>query len=162
MLGPLVQVNVTTLFNTLPGETRQFLHQDDGLWPIARPHPSFICNALLAIDDFDEEVGATHIVPFSHKMNDVVPHNKHPDEIQVKMKSGSMIMWEGGLWHGGGANTTSVEAGNYRERMGFFMSHSVGYLRPQEIQVTTTSCTMTILAELCSYADDAVDAVVQP
>ena len=139
VLGPLVQVNVTTLFNTLPGETRQFLHQDDGLWPIARPHPSFICNALLAIDDFDEEVGSTHVVPHSHKMNDVVPHNKHPDEIQVKMKSGSMIMWEGGLWHGGGANTTSVEAGNYRERMGFFMSHSVGYLRPQEIQVTTTA-----------------------
>ena len=144
VLGPLVQVNVTTLFNTLPGETRQFLHQDDGLWPIARPHPSFICNALLAIDDFDEEVGATHIVPYSHKMNDVVPHNKHPDEIQVKMKSGSMIMWEGGLWHGGGANTTSVEAGNYRERMGFFMSHSVGYLRPQEIQVTLLL--MTVLA----------------
>ena len=90
-------------------------------------------------------------------MNDVVPHNKHPDEIQVKMKSGSMIMWEGGLWHGGGANTTSVEAGNYRERMGFFMSHSVGYLRPQEIQVTTASCTMvTVLAELCSYAGGAV------
>ena len=155
VLGPLVQVNVTTLFNTLPGETRQFLHQDDGLWPIARPHPSFICNALLAIDDFDEEVGSTHVVPFSHKMNDVVPHNKHPDEIQVRMKSGSMIMWEGGLWHGGGANTTSVEAGNYRERMGFFMSHSVGYLRPQEIQVTLLL--MTVLASwFCFHTDGAL------
>ena len=137
VLGPMVQVNVTTLFNTLPGETRQFLHQDDGLWPIARPHPSFLCNALLAIDDFDEEVGATHIVPFSHVINDTPPHNKHPDQFQVKMKSGSMIMWEGGLWHGGGANRTSVEDGNYRERMGFFMSHAVAYLRPQEIQLVS-------------------------
>ena len=31
-----------TLFNVLPGETRQFLRQDDGLWPIPRPHPHFV------------------------------------------------------------------------------------------------------------------------
>ena len=39
-------------------------------------------------------------------------------------------MWEGGLWHGGGANTSTD-----RERLGFFMSHNVAYLRPQEIQL---------------------------
>eukprot|EP01043_Picozoa_sp_COSAG02_P072846 COSAG02_NODE_13911_length_1332_cov_1.236821_2_plen_179_part_00 len=55
VVGPLVQVNVTTLFNTLPGETEQFLHQDDGLWPVPRPHPSLLCNCLIAIDDFDRE-----------------------------------------------------------------------------------------------------------
>lgn len=55
VVGPLVQVNVTTLFNTLPGETAQFLHPDDGLWPMPRPHPSLLCNCLIAIDDFDEE-----------------------------------------------------------------------------------------------------------
>ncbi|MEE3279203.1 MAG: phytanoyl-CoA dioxygenase family protein, partial [Pseudomonadota bacterium] len=37
VLGSRVQINVTTLFNLLPGETKQFLHQDDGLWPIKRP-----------------------------------------------------------------------------------------------------------------------------
>ncbi|MEC8868261.1 MAG: hypothetical protein VYC86_05530, partial [Pseudomonadota bacterium] len=31
VLGSRVQINVTTLFNLLPGETKQFLHQDDGL-----------------------------------------------------------------------------------------------------------------------------------
>ena len=41
VLGERTQVNVTTLFNLLPGETRQFLHQDDGLWPIPRPAPAF-------------------------------------------------------------------------------------------------------------------------
>ena len=70
VIGPHTQINVTTLFNVLPGETRQFLHQDDGLWPIPRPHPHFLCNALLAIDDSDIENGATHIVPYSHRWYD--------------------------------------------------------------------------------------------
>lgn len=129
VLGPRVQVNVTTLFNLLPGETRQFLHQDDGLWPIARPHAHFVCNGLIALDDFDIENGATHIVPFSHKWYDK-PVDQNVETLQVTMRSGSMLMWEGGLWHGGGANTSKD-----RERLGFFMSHNVAYLRPQEIQL---------------------------
>lgn len=129
ILGPRVQVNVTTLFNTLPGETRQLLHQDDGLWPIPRPHPHFVCNALFALDDFDVENGATHIVPFSHKWHDRAV-DQAVETMQVTMTSGTMLMWEGALWHGGGANTST-----HRERLGFFMSHNVAYLRPQEIQL---------------------------
>ena len=131
VLGPRTQINVTTLFNVLPGETRQFLHQDDGLWPIPRPHPSFVCNALIALDDFDIENGATHIVPYSHRWHDRRP-DQSIDTLQVEMKSGTMLMWEGGLWHGGGANESKD-----RERLGFFMSHQVAYLRPQEIQLVS-------------------------
>lgn len=131
VLGPRTQVNVTTLFNVLPGETRQYLHQDDGLWPIPRPHPHFVCNALIAIDDFDIENGATHIVPYSHRWSDRRP-DQSIETLQVEMKSGSMLMWEGGLWHGGGANVSKD-----RERLGFFMSHQVAYLRPQEIQLVS-------------------------
>ena len=131
VLGPRTQINVTTLFNVLPGETKQFLHQDDGLWPIPRPHPSFVCNALIALDDFDIENGATHIVPYSHRWHDRRP-DQSIDTLQVEMKSGTMLMWEGGLWHGGGANVSEV-----RERLGFFMSHQVAYLRPQEIQLVS-------------------------
>lgn len=131
ILGPQTQVNVTTLFNLLPGEERQFLHQDDGLWPIARPHPSFICNALIALDDFDIENGATHLVPYSHRWYDRRP-DQNIETLQVEMKSGSMLMWEGGMWHGGGANVSKD-----RERLGFFMSHVVAYLRPQEIQLVS-------------------------
>ena len=129
VLGPRVQINVTTLFNLLPGETKQFLHQDDGLWPIKRPHPHFVCNALIALDDFDVENGATHIVPYSHNWHDR-PVDQSIDTLQVTMRAGTMLMWEGGLWHGGGANTSQD-----RERLGFFMSHTVAYLRPQEIQL---------------------------
>ena len=129
VLGPRVQINVTTLFNLLPGETKQLLHQDDGLWPIPRPHPHFVCNALIALDDFDLDNGATHIVPFSHKWHDR-PVDQSVETFRVTMRSGSMVMWAGSLWHGGGANTSAD-----RERLGFFMSHNVAYLRPQEIQL---------------------------
>ncbi len=128
VIGRYNQINITTLFNTLPGETKQFLHQDDGLWPIPRPHPSFLCNALIAFDDFTQDNGATHLVPYSHTWTGAVDQSIEP--IQIEMKSGSMVLWEGGMWHGGGANVTRDQ-----ERMGFFISHQVSYLRPQEIQL---------------------------
>lgn len=122
------QINIITLFNTLPGETRQLLHQDDGLWPIPRPHPHFLCNALIALDEFDKENGATHLVPHSHQWHDRSVDQDAPT-IQVEMKAGSMVVWAGAMWHAGGANTSD------RERMGLFISHGVSYLRPQEPQL---------------------------
>lgn len=127
VIGRYKQINVTTLFNTLPGETKQLLHQDDGLWPIPRPHPPFLCNALFAFDDFTKENGATHLVPHSHKWT--LPVNQDAETIQVEMQSGSVVFWDGGMWHAGGANSTEDQ-----ERMGFFISHQVSYLRPQEMQ----------------------------
>lgn len=128
VIGKYNQINITTLFNTLPGEKKQFLHQDDGLWPIPRPHPSFLCNALIAFDDFTVANGATHIVPNSHAWT--IPVDQSVESIQVEMKSGSMVVWDGGMWHGGGANHTKDQ-----ERMGLFISHQVSYLRPQEVQL---------------------------
>lgn len=130
ILGHRGQVNVTTLFNTLPGETQQLLHQDDGLWPVPRPHPHFLCNALIALDDFELDNGATRIVPHSHLWHDRAV-DQSVEAVQVSMKSGSMLMWAGATWHGGAANVSQ------RERLGFFMSHVVSYLRPQEIQLVS-------------------------
>jgi ectoine hydroxylase-related dioxygenase (phytanoyl-CoA dioxygenase family) len=127
-LGPHVQINICTSFNLLPGETRQNLHQDDSLWPIPRPRPEFLCNALIAISDFDEENGGTHVVPYSHKWHDREIDQKI-ETTQVTMKAGSMVVWAGSLWHAGGANVSKN-----RERLGLFMSHSVSYLRQQENQ----------------------------
>jgi ectoine hydroxylase-related dioxygenase (phytanoyl-CoA dioxygenase family) len=128
VVGKYNQVNITTLFNTLPGETRQDLHQDDGLWPIPRPHPAFLCNALFALDDFTADNGATHLVPFSHTWTEAI--DQSVETIQVELKSGSVLIWEGGMWHGAGANLTTDQ-----ERMGFFISHQVSYLRPSEPQL---------------------------
>ena len=89
VIGKYNQINVTTLFNTLPGETKQLLHQDDGLWPIPRPHPPFLCNALIAFDDFTKDNGATHLVPYSHKWTH--PVDQATESIQIEMQSGSVV-----------------------------------------------------------------------
>ena len=130
VIGKFCQINIATLFNTLPGEFKQDLHQDDGLWPIPRPHPSFLCNLLIAFDDFTMENGATHVVPHSHQWTK--PVDQTIKSVQVEIKSGSAIFWEGGLWHGGGANTTTDQ-----ERMGLFISHLVSYLRPSDLQLVS-------------------------
>lgn len=129
-LNDRTQINITAMFNTLPGETKQLLHQDDGLWPIPRPHPHFLCNALIALDDFDIQNGATHLVPYSHKWHDRRVDQSAPT-VQIEMKAGSMVVWAGAMWHAGGANTSD------RERMGLFISHGVSYLRPQEPQLVS-------------------------
>ena len=130
VIGKYHQINIATLFNTLPGEFKQDLHQDDGLWPIPRPHPSFLCNLLIAFDDFTIENGATHVVPQSHSW--VKPVVQDIDSLQIEMKSGSVLFWEGGLWHGGGANRTTDQ-----ERMGLFISHLISYLRPSDLQLVS-------------------------
>ena len=130
VIGRYHQINIATLFNILPGEFKQDLHQDDGLWPIPRPHPSFLCNLLIAFDDFTIENGATHVVPQSHGWTKPVVQDI--ETLQIEMKSGSVLFWEGGLWHGGGANRTDAQ-----ERMGLFISHLISYLRPSDLQLVS-------------------------
>jgi len=83
---------------------------------------------LIAFDDFTIKNGATHLVPYSHLWHDR-EIDQSVDTIRAEIPSGSMVMWEGAMWHAGGANTSRDE------RMGFFISHQVSYLRPQEIQL---------------------------
>jgi ectoine hydroxylase-related dioxygenase (phytanoyl-CoA dioxygenase family) len=44
------------------------------------------------------------------------------------MTRGSVLVWHGSLWHGGGANATSSR------RVGIAMNYCAGYIRQQENQ----------------------------
>jgi ectoine hydroxylase-related dioxygenase (phytanoyl-CoA dioxygenase family) len=44
------------------------------------------------------------------------------------MPKGSVLIWHGSLWHGGGANTTGAP------RIGIAMNYCAGYIRQQENQ----------------------------
>ena len=125
VLGKSFQMSVAVAMCPGPGCDRQGLHQDDSHYPIPRPHPPLVANTLIALDDFTVENGATLVVPDSHKWDRIL----NPDEptLQIEMKAGSLLVWDGALWHAGGANKTSNEI-----RRSVNLNFNVSWLRQQE------------------------------
>ena len=125
VLGKSFQMSVAVAMCPGPGCDRQGLHQDDSHYPIPRPHPPLVANTLIALDDFTVANGATLVVPDSHKWDRIL----NPDEptLQIEMKAGSLLVWDGALWHAGGANKTSNEI-----RRSVNLNFNVSWLRQQE------------------------------
>ena len=111
-----------------PGEQAQPIHADDQLIPLARPHNPIICNTMWAITDFTEENGATRVIPGSHLRDEPPNPLELYDSIPAEMAKGSVLVWVGSLWHGGGANNTD------QRRVGIAMNYCAGYIRQQENQ----------------------------
>ncbi len=110
------------------GEAAQPIHADDQLIPVPKPHPALVCNSMWALTDFTEANGATRIIPGSHLYDHSPEYGRHYDSIAAEMPAGSVLVWHGSLWHGGGANRTD------RRRTGIAMNYCAGYIRQQENQ----------------------------
>ncbi len=110
------------------GETPQPIHADDQLMPIPKPHPPTVCNSMWALTDFTEANGATRIIPGSHLAAESPRFGQAYDSIPAEMPRGSVLVWHGSLWHGGGSNTTD------QRRVGLAMNYCAGYIRQQENQ----------------------------
>lgn len=112
-----------------PGQTAQGLHRDADNWPLIlgpNERPVTI-SCMFAITEFTPEVGATRVVPGSHRWDDF-ERLATPDEItQAVMPAGSALLYSGTVLHGGGANTTTDV---WRE--GLHLSYLVGWLTPEE------------------------------
>jgi len=111
-----------------PGESAQPIHADDTLMGLPRPHPPLVCNSMWALTDFTEANGATRIVPGSHRFDCKPEYGTHPDSIALEMQRGSVLVWNGSLWHGGGANRSD------QRRVGMAMNYCAGFIRQQENQ----------------------------
>jgi ectoine hydroxylase-related dioxygenase (phytanoyl-CoA dioxygenase family) len=111
-----------------PGETPQPIHADDQLIPLAKPHAPVVCNTMWALSDFTEANGATRIVPGSHRADHSPTYGQSYESVAAEMPKGSVLVWHGSLWHGGGANRSS------ERRVGIAMNYCAGYLRQQENQ----------------------------
>jgi ectoine hydroxylase-related dioxygenase (phytanoyl-CoA dioxygenase family) len=119
------QVSIVNAIEIHPGETAQFLHQDDVVFPIARPHPPVIVNTMWALTEFTAENGATRLVPRSQ---DATELDNDPVIVTAEMEPGSVLVWSGGLFHGGGANCAQ------RARLGLNVNYNCAWLRQQENQ----------------------------
>lgn len=111
-----------------PGETAQPIHADDQLIPLDKPHRAIICNTMWALTDFTEENGATRIIPGSHRSDHSPAYGKAYESIPAEMPKGSVLVWHGSLWHGGGANRSRAR------RVGIAMNYCAGFIRQQENQ----------------------------
>jgi ectoine hydroxylase-related dioxygenase (phytanoyl-CoA dioxygenase family) len=111
-----------------PDEQAQPIHADDQLIPLTRPHVPIICNTMWAITDFTEENGATRLIPGSHLRDEAPNPLELYETIPAEMEKGSVLVWVGSVWHGGGANRTKTR------RVGIAMNYCAGYIRQQENQ----------------------------
>jgi ectoine hydroxylase-related dioxygenase (phytanoyl-CoA dioxygenase family) len=110
-----------------PEEKAQPIHADDILIPLPKPHPPIVCNTMWAITDFTEANGATRMVPGSH-LRENPEYGGDYETIPAEMRKGSVLVWDGALWHGGGANRTN------ERRYGIAMNYCAGFIRQQENQ----------------------------
>lgn len=111
-----------------PGETAQPIHADDQLIPLPKPHPPVVCNTMWALTDFTEQNGATRLVPGSHLWDHDPEYGTSYPSIAAEMPAGSVLVWHGSLWHGGGANASDTR------RVGIAMNYCAGFVRQQENQ----------------------------
>ncbi|MEP6388783.1 MAG: phytanoyl-CoA dioxygenase family protein [Halioglobus sp.] len=126
------RIGSTTAIEIHPGEAEQVLHQDDDFYPLRIPDVEFQLGAMWALDDFTLENGATRLVPKSHW---TAPDNSHrggevqeSDITQAVMPRGSLLLYFGSTWHGGGANSSD------KPRTGLINTYALGWLRQEENQ----------------------------
>jgi ectoine hydroxylase-related dioxygenase (phytanoyl-CoA dioxygenase family) len=110
-----------------PGEAAQPIHADDMVIPLDKPHRAIVCNSMWALTDFTGANGATRLVPGSHKKPNP-DYGGAYETIPAEMAKGSVLLWDGALWHGGGANRTGTR------RTGIAMNYCAGFIRQQENQ----------------------------
>ncbi len=115
-----------------PGEKPQELHRDGGgflkaLGINGPDSPHILVNTLLALTDVTEENGATRVIPGSHRWNDFSDMGAPEQTIPATMQAGDILLYNGKMCHGGGANTTEDES-----RRVIATSWSLGLLTPEE------------------------------
>ncbi|MCU1504926.1 MAG: Phytanoyl-CoA dioxygenase, partial [Ilumatobacteraceae bacterium] len=150
MLGDGCLVSSVSAVTIGQDEVAQPIHADDQVIPLPKPHAACTANSMWALTDFTAANGATRLVPGSHLAPDSPVYGQHYESIPGEMGAGSILVWHGSLWHGGGANTTT------RKRRGIAMNYCAGWIRQQENQQLGVPLKVVrkfspTLQELCGY-----------
>ena len=161
-----------------PGDGQQDFHGDIPENMLNLPSPVMM-NTVWMLEDFSAEIGGTRIVPGSHKSGLAGPPEgmevRHV--VQPEAPAGSVLIFNGQCWHGGGTNTSDRDRyalfGHYRKSMLMFqldphddfLAEWVDRLFPRQKPVSAR-CTLPIyiwrerLREQTAAADE-IEALLQ-
>lgn len=140
-----IQLHLTQIIRLRPGQGHQQIHRDRWAWGkfIKDIEPQF--NTIWAMTDFTEENGATNVAPGSVDWPD--DRMPKPEELcQAVMKAGSVLLYTGSVFHGGGENRSDGD------RIGVNITYSLAWLRQEENQYL--SCPPEIAKDLPEALQD--------
>jgi ectoine hydroxylase-related dioxygenase (phytanoyl-CoA dioxygenase family) len=123
------QIHLTQVISIGPGESEQAIHRDQWAFDFF-PFPEGYevqCNTLWAMTDFTERNGATRVIPGSHRLADRLEFAQADTE-PAEMEQGSVLLYTGALYHGGGANRSDAV------RLGLNITYNLAWLRQEENQ----------------------------
>jgi len=135
------QLHLTQIIAIGPGEPGQAIHRDQWAFDFF-PFPKGYevqCNTLWAMTNFSEENGATRVVPGSHLLEDRLEFSQADTE-PAEMEAGSVLLYTGAIYHGGGANQSE------EVRCGLNVTYNLAWLRQEENQYL--SCPLEVAREL--------------
>ena len=104
LLEPDYLLSANLAINSHPGETPQDLHRDNAGGMYVDPTAVHGISTIWSFDDFNEDNGATELIPGSHKWLDQKP--TEDEVIKVIMPAGSVLVFSGSVYHRGGANNS--------------------------------------------------------
>ncbi|OIW35099.1 toxin biosynthesis protein [Coniochaeta ligniaria NRRL 30616] len=114
-----------------PGNKAQTLHRDlENTRPYVDMGPSgpeAMINFLIALSDFEEENGATRVIPQSNHWPDFNDRGTPEMTIPAEMKAGDCLFISGKVVHGGGENRTTAV-----HRRGVAFTFQPSFLTPEE------------------------------
>ncbi len=104
-----------------PGQEGQRIHRDQWKYDMVDFDFEIEMNGMWAITDFTEANGATRVAPGSHRWSNREKLSVE-DTIAAEMTQGSLFLYTGSVYHGGGANTSD------EWRSGLSLQHALGWL----------------------------------
>ena len=137
LLGPDFLVSSFTANVAGPGGEPMALHTDQGYVGFWTPVP-VVANIALMLDDFTDANGGTRLVPGSHLNAEATPRSSAyapdkpanmptlEDTIGAEGPAGSILCFDGRIWHGTGANRTD------KPRQALLSYHCRPFVRQQE------------------------------
>ena len=125
------QLHLGQVIRIMPGQPKQVIHRDRWAWGKYLKGVEPQLNTIWAVTEFTKENGATQVVPTSSSWPD--DHRCTDEEIAyAEMQPGSVLVYSGSVFHGGGENTTD------EDRVGINLTYTLGWLRQEENQYLST------------------------